>query len=829
VVTSTSPRRKKNNQQKQIVSPYTASAEAEAEAAHSTRTRNSNSNSTPPGEGVAAVVGITVSPPRKIFRNNRCDMKCNNISDESIVIQLCRNVQWESAWQRLKEFPEEVQPRQYTLPMISSFQPKYYYYHETALHIVCRLAQFSTTATDTATSTIATIPSIEQILLERLLKVAPQQTLVPNDEEGNGHTALRELLRNPTCTTTQLVTVLRVMMKQQSKSKSQQQHLFVQIDRDGLRPLDHILARTFAFASKSSSGEHSTINCNNTTSSAWDLLKCFVELVGVDNLILPYCPDSGVVSPLIRFLSLGNSNEIGTTSNFTTAKTPHYSQRQQEQQQQQQQQDILRITQYLLDNFPPDVLLSSDQFSCTTDCSPLHIAIRNYGNQLELIQCFLAPLFVSTTPQQQQQPEQKSSSSSSSSSSPSLLIARKKPFIVQMLQQQNHFGDLPLHVACSVGVPISVLKVILKATIKASSSSSCCQNLCWMVNKAGYTPIDLEWIRHIEDGKGLFMARSFYPIEAGCMKKSFWKQDDFYRTLLQKAVNQAIDNHHTNKKKKKTMNAKTKTTEKEKQEASVIAVNELPSQEHPQPTWELLLHRIYLILHAAATATVPSSIEDLTTGLLHAACQLSLPQGPSIPLPLLELILYLHPEQLVVVDQQHGTGNVPLHCAVDCSLISKKAAVLSAGEGDTATTSNNNNISLMDWKQWIQLLVKHSPSGCMRLNTKGQLPLHVALESFQMNGVCIDVKINSSSLWKNKHQHQQVQQQKEQQQIFWDIVVVLVEAHPESVNCVDPIYELMPFQLAAVNSWLSLDAVFYLLKRSPDAISMVGVGQSWHC
>jgi len=59
-----------------------------------------------------------------------------------------------------------------------------------------------------------------------------------------------------------------------------------------------------------------------------------------------------------------------------------------------------------------------------------------------------------------------------------------------------------------------------------------------------------------------------------------------------------------------------------------------------------------------------------------------------------------------------------------------------------------------------------------------------------------------------------------QEQVRLNVINALVEVYPDSVNTMDPVTQLMPFQLAAASPYFPLDAVFLLLKRSPDAVSL---------
>lgn len=108
--------------------------------------------------------------------------------------------------------------------------------------------------------------------------------------------------------------------------------------------------------------------------------------------------------------------------------------------------------------------------SKTTGCTPLHVAVRNNVSDEALV--------------------------------------RELSIELEVFAIRNYFGDTVLHVVCATGAPDAVLQYVLEQTIAASSCSV--QEQCrifpfphpviWSVNAAGYTPVDLEWIRYVECG-----------------------------------------------------------------------------------------------------------------------------------------------------------------------------------------------------------------------------------------------------------------------------------------------------------------------------------------
>jgi hypothetical protein len=742
---------------------------------------------------------------------------------ESQLVFLCRQQDWQAALLNLQEHPEQAEPVLRTqvhleeeaeshfnvafLPDYADNSPVYY---ETALNILCSFARFGNEA-----------ENLPFQLLQELLQVCPKQAIVSHMDTG--HTALRSILRNHTCNP-DILQILMGVMKQTCPSQPETfQELCVMPDRDYFRPIDHVV---FAF--------------HQGADKPFEVLKTFVQFCGEGhtNFLFPNnrnpTIDATAASPLIRLLSIGNATPLSrlspkisstlecstptTTLTTTAASKTHPSSKL-----------LLEATRFFLQEFP--FLL--DQTALTTKCTPLHVALRNYGNYDQLIQCFVL--------KDGNHPDTHNRNKTN-----------MPPLILKSLQQENNFGDLPIHVASSVGVPVSILKLILEGTLEATSSLSNNKsknkhqafNLCWTVNHAGYTPIDLEWIRHMEDGKGLFMARSFYPLEAGGIKKTFWKQDEFYRVLLQQAVQQAMDvratnpfwrafnsnnpqtaprpgiNNPTHTASSRTMASRRtpRTGQTPPQQASFPSGP--PREPSEQPTWELLLHRIFLITQTAATGYVPKTQTDLVDCLLHAACKLSFPVAPSLPLPLLELILFMYPEQLRIPQSRSKSmekgkcvgpekGNLPLHFAVQPSVGPRRSTI--SFFSDESTQIETHQHICNEWETWVKHLLEHGPEAASTTNDVGQIPLHKVLEYQDSEQDC-----QTSTTATFMAPKPRTMSPPESARL--NVVHSLVEAFPNSVHAMDPVSRLMPFQMAAASAHIPLEAVFYLLRRSPDAV-----------
>ena len=191
--------------------------------------------------------------------------------------------------------------------------------------------------------------------------------------------------------------------------------------------------------------------------------------------------------------------------------------------------------------------------------------------------------------------------------------------------------------------------------------------------------------------------------------------------------------------------------------------------------------RLALIIHVASSGRISS---DPSTDILHAACSLCLPLGPSLPLPMLELILWLHPEQVLKRDERN---NIPLHYAL------RPIQMLSTYT-DGCTSSD-------DWKFFVAKLLDLAPESARIRDHKNRLPLNVALDPEHDR---------SLSLFQNRAYSLSARE---------EVIARLVDLFPESVDIRDPVTKLYPFMLAAASHTVDLDSVFFLLRRSPSRCS----------
>jgi hypothetical protein len=601
---------------------------------------------------------------------------------EPCLVQLCRERRWLEVVRRCQSHPEESAPRLVTqacnrydvhsvkrivksnLQVASTGEP---IFQETPLGIACASTDIQS--------------AYDQAAIGALVRVHPSQLstsqLIP------GHTPLRDALRNPRLTPA-ILKILGESTDSAKKEASTFQSALCKTDRNGLLPLDHLIISVQL-------GSHP------------ESLKLLKEFIRSSDTIPQ--ESSNCTSPLIRLLSMGtsfgsNGADYESVSSIVSGGAGHT-----------RLENILDATKYLLDRDPSLVKLCSR----ITGCSPLHVALRNYGDYDPLIR----------------------------------EIVSRDPSGVAMTVR-NHFGDLPLHVACSVGVPIAVLRLILEQSLAANGQdwddkSRSPDSLIWSVNNSGYTPIDLEWVRHIESGQSFYSARSFYPLEPTGIRKHCFKQDEYYQDLLREAVDQVFQPSS------KSLESPARFREEE-----------------AKSTFGALIDRINLIVSSAATGSMAA---DPKTFLLHNACKLCSPAGPNLPLPLLELMIWMHPEQLLQYDPSR---NLPIHHAMHQFQISC------------------NTSTLQNWTVWELLVLRlltDAPETAKLADADCRLPLHHLLTGS-----------------KNGATTEEIQGSRQK------IVKKLLQLHPGSADVQDPVTRLYPFMLAATD----LELVFLLLRHSPS-------------
>ena len=673
-----------------------------------------------------------------------------NMNVEPYLVTLCRQKKWVEVLQRCYSHPEETIPRKVVQNkrMVSGHmfpfntktntsstteeeeeedEPEPIYY-ETSLGIACVSIDIQT-------------PLLQDVI-HTLIRTNPKQ--LNASQLLAGHTPLRDAVRNPRLSP-ELLRSLLVLGGCTSKAAgggswtlddrndSIIQSALQKTDRNGMLPLDHLIMSVQL-------GSHP---------QAVDLLK---ELTTNSNGTIPSQQQqqsataagnkhTATTSPLIRLLSLGTSFGSKGVDSFELPLPRMMMVGKSNDTRAARLDNIVEATKHMLDTNPSLIRWNSR----ITGCSPLHVALRNYGDYEPLIREIVSRDESGTT-----------------------------------MSQRNQFGDLPLHVACSVGVPMAVLRLILEHTLAGSEDfehQGCCfspHQYLWSTNNSGYTPIDLEWVRHIESGKSFYSARSFYPLEPTGVTRHCFKQDEYYQALLRDAVDQVVQE-------KPSSHPNPLSRLNNKKTGNTLAARE----DEAKRTFGVLIDRIKLLVSASAMKTIPA---DPNASLLHNASKLCSPAGPNLPLPLLELISWMHSDQ---IHQADPCGNLPIHY------------LMNEPKADKCSTSS----SLQSWGVWEQFVLRllaSSPETAKMKDGHGRLPLHHLLGDHH----------HSSSAAAAADLPNAVNACRQR------IVEKLLQIYPESIDVQDPKTKLDPFMLAATATTdqqsAPLDLIFLLLRHSPS-------------
>ena len=633
---------------------------------------------------------------------------------ESCLVKLCRGQRWEEVIRRCQWYPDEAD-----LVPISIENPEYN--NVLHRHSIKRAVIKSINSGDhdgpvfreTALGIVCASKDIgtEEVkaVVKALIDANPNQ--VGASQLISGHTPIRDAILNDRCTGQ----ILGIIMDATSRYADGAAALRFK-DRNGLSLIDHLV-----------------------TSVQLDSSFCSIEMIEKFVLTKPFKFQSSEnhASPLIRLLTMGNSSHSVSTSD-KMLKSSLWRKNQRLDNENSRFQRVLKVTKLLLDD-DPNLLHQSSRL---TGCAPLHVALRNYGNFEPLIQ--------------------------------ELLIRDSSN---DMMKVRNSYGDLPLHVACSVGVPLHVLGMIVERTVSVTRNSSLEEDegrspaiignpLIWSVNNSGYTPVDLEWVRHIESGSGSFYtARTFYPLEATGVRRHCFKQDEYYTELLKESVDQVMKNY-----------------------PSAITGDESKvdsREEEAKETFGCLIDRISLLIRAAASTESVLGTEVSTPARLADACSLCAPYSPTLPLPILELFLWLRPEEVM---EKGERGMLPIHHAL-------------CGSMTQSYTSSSSPSIINQWRSFVFKLLDTCAEQCRVKCQAVRLPLHYVLD-------------HSSGCGDNSEQKNP--SGKEMQTSRHAIVEKLIELYPECVDQRDPVTGLYPFMMASMDQNISIDTIFCLLRRSPS-------------
>lgn len=611
------------------------------------------------------------------FASTKRKREDESYKSDNVLVSLCRSGNWIEACSRYSSHPYEAVPvpieseivrkhrvrRNAETNVSSSENEEKLVYHPTVLGIACASDKIGTYAA-------------KRIILGVVAKFSSQ---ISCSQVLAGHTPLRDAVLNPRCTRE----ILGILMEADRSGGKSTKFAAFQRDSNGLFPIDHLVMKVQAS------------DCQGQSSS--DFLKTFIETKPPSTK-----RTHDYTSPLVRLLTIGNSSDTQISFDPLPPTKPLISV------EKARMIRILDVSKYLLDND------SRLLYECSrvTGCSPLHVALRNYGDCLPLIR---------------------------------EISGRDKSN--RLMSLTNKHGDLPIHVASSTGVSSDTLYFVVSRTIEAMQNmkGNEMNPLLLTKNYFGYTPLDLEWLNYIESGTGALSARSYYPFQSARGNR-FFKEDSYYENLLREAVDRVIS------------------------EPGLSQASSQDKADEAEKVFGVLLERIAFMISAASSKIMSP---DPNGSLLHHACKLCTRQGPGLPLPLLQLILWMHEDKLLIPDRN---GNLPMHYALGPSL-------------------SSNELNAQQWEEWNTFcldLLSSAPKSSKVVDQNSRLPIHLLLD-YQTDGSISEARPGRQEL-----------------------VEKFVECFPESVDIRDPLSKLDPFMLSATrNANLPLSTVFFFLRQSP--------------
>ena len=417
----------------------------------------------------------------------------------------------------------------------------------------------------------------------------------------HGHTALRASVRNISCPS-EVVDVLLQHDQLLSSSMIFKSDAAIQkSDGDGLSIMDHLLQQL------------------HLASSPFALKKL--------QTILNYGHHkdgrNGDGLSLLRLLSFGDSCGRG-------ASLPR-----------ENELCLAEAVKLVLESRPLDAFQSSR----ITKCTPLHIAIRNFGREDSPILSKVLDFYMK------------------SRDGDAIFRAR------------NLSGDLPLHVACRIGVPLETWRLILDQTVetyvKLGGNSNCASQHVLSANNEGYNPVELAWINYMES--------SSYPVFSAADGWRMSASKDRRRALFSSLVERTV--------------------------VQIISSDLCP--EGAQLLGDLQRRTFLLICAASGSKRVETA--QTNEDILHVASSLSGPNSPALSLPMLNLVLWRFPRQ---VSTRDCFGKLPLHRAVE--------SIENPG-------SVRDNSFSESWAQWVKQLTSQDLGAGSIADHRGRLPLHYAL------------------------------------------------------------------------------------------------------
>ena len=596
---------------------------------------------------------------------------------------------------------------------------------------------------------------------------------------------LRELLMDPA---TEPDTIRSFLETKSHDDESYMRQLLQARDRFGQTALDHtimMVVKTFFRL------QHMWCKGNNESSSLWpdQAKRSFKTEISTDlalgrmSVVMKFQQGSNetheIVSdkPLIRLLSLASSGE--RTGQAVASK-----------------EYIHRAVEIVLSLWPCALYQSAN----ISGCSCLHIALRHYGDDLELIRYLL---------------EQDSEH--------------------RLVQKRNFAGDLALHVASSQQVCWDVLKLVVERTVEASphlpNAVSSGVGLAGSSNHTGWTPLDLELIKYLEGGECKHtrsISRRFTVVpendrilSLSRQAQNIMQRNDFRQADIsspQRVSGEAFELSNW-------QNRRTPVYEMVWQR-SIEYIKDIP-QHSPMSHFESNFISRAILLINASTIGNSETLEpcfDLasTKNIVHRASILcarcksaSSARGSSISFFLLDYLAWKFPEQISQRDNQHG--RLPLHYAV---VLFGGGNRHNGGEASLTSSSQRRQVeSLLVWSDWIKQLLTHFPKATMVRDDNGRLPLHcfidcltqddfvTTIHSERVERNCIDFIDSNTRHLSCAAECDAIQK----------VTSLLVNTYPESLQYLDPVSNLFPFSQMAVHG--HVETTYSLLRACPCVLA----------
>lgn len=473
------------------------------------------------------------------------------------------------------------------------------------------------------------------------------------------------------------------------------------------------------------------------------------------------------ISPLIHLLSqkIGSATAATNQTNRSTFMKP-----------------IVQCAQIMLEANPALIQTKS----IMSKCSPLHMALRNgYGDCDSLIE----------------------------------LLLRYDPLGYQV-QALNVFGDLPVHVAATVGVGVDTWRVLLDHILQVVHRSTCTVSrgsrggdvmdpihgpcsCIWSMNKKGLTPLHLMWMRKVNGDQVK------YPNSSRQMGQL--ERDGFYNDALETAIREIID-------RKSDMNMDREIDGS----GNALSYPEI-AREILGPFWDNMV--VFLRGTQSIVSTSSYANKEREMGIngdrpldqgfrfVHAIYALS---SPLLPRLFLDLALAVYPNQVSQLDRH---GRVPLHYACSSHAIFKKGRLQipesNDGWKEIRHLNNNNDVQFQlntqNKTSIVKALIDLNPTAVGVVDRSGFLPLAYA--------------IANEKVWLRLMKTKRFRDWFDQRWVGHCVVdhtasiKELVNVYPDALEWKNAMDSFEWFMVAAAGDSSNLDTVYYLLRQNPIVLT----------